>query len=113
MSLVSLETLHRLERLGWGLEQLPGGDIAEVVRGDIGQQRHAHVGRRGPMRKDPCWMLLIVVGRKVMIGCDDELVEVCPGFARAFPQEHDVGARKRRLPAAWRTADPPCDRRGS
>ena len=45
----------------------PARDVAEVVRGQVRQQREPHVGRRGAVRDDGNRMLLVIVGRQPVI----------------------------------------------
>src|SRR5947208_2932785 len=80
--LMALELRHRRQRVLRALEQLSAGDVAEVVRGEIGEQRQAYVRRRRPMGDDFGGMLLEVVGRQPVVLGTDEYLEEPPRLAR-------------------------------
>ncbi len=61
--LVPVEGLHRSQRIGEALDQSSGRDIAEVVGGQVGKERNAHVGRRRSMRNLANGNFLVIVGR--------------------------------------------------
>ncbi len=50
MPLVALHRAHRVQRVRRAHEELAGRNVAEVVGGEVRQQREAHVGGRGPVR---------------------------------------------------------------
>jgi hypothetical protein len=58
----ALQLAHRPERVLGAAQQLPGGDVAEVMSDEICQQRHAHV-RGGGARCDHGSRILLIVVR--------------------------------------------------
>ena len=90
----------------------PAANVAEVVRGQIREQRQSHVGRRGAMRDRGDRMLLIVVRRQPVVFRADEGFEERPGLARNLPEKKDLIGRQPRFAARERPADPPGDRGG-
>ena len=104
---MALQALHRLQGRGGAHQQLAAAQIPEVARGQSGQQRKAHVGRRGAVRDARDWMLLHVVGRQVVVRRADMGLEKRPGAAREPAQESGLRAVQRRMLAAQRAVYPP------
>ena len=68
----------------------PAEMIAEIVCGQIREQRKSHVGRRRAMRDHGSGMLLIVIRRQPMIFRADEGLEERPGFPGKLPQKEGL-----------------------
>ena len=60
---MALQGLHGVQGIGRAFDESPSRQVAEVVSGQVREQRQAHVGRRGAMGDGPRRMLLHVVGR--------------------------------------------------
>ena len=108
--MVALEVRHRLQRIVGALDQLPGSDVAEVISGEIRQQRHPHVGRRCSMRDNPHRMFLVIVRRQPVVFGSDEGLEESPCLARHCMQVCELLGAEFQRTAAARPADPPADR---
>ncbi|KFB71345.1 MAG: hypothetical protein AW09_003508 [Candidatus Accumulibacter phosphatis] len=108
---MSLQRVQGAQGIGRALEQLAGREIAEVVGRKIRQQRHADVGRRGPMGDRGDAIFLVVVRRQPMLFRADEGVEERPGATRQRAQEKNLRTAQDRLAALQRTADPPDEQR--
>ncbi len=93
-------------------DELSGRKVAEVVRGQIRQQRKSHVGRRRAVRHHGNGMLLIVIRRQPMILRADESLEECPGFPGNLPQKEDLICCQSFSAASKRPTDPPGDSGG-
>ena len=109
MALVPLELRHRVERIGRTQDELARRNVAEVVGGEIREQREAHVRRRRAMRDDRDRMLLIVVGRQPPVVRTDERLEERPGPSRERAQEGHLPGGQSRFAPRERAAHPPCD----
>src|SRR5205085_3185385 len=93
------------------LNELSRGEVAEIVGGEIRQQRESDIGRRSAVGDARDRVLLIVVGRQpVVLGSDERLEEV-PRLARDFAQEDGLLFGKRRAARRRGTAYPPRDAR--
>ena len=79
-----------------------GRNVAEIVGGQVREQRQSHIGRRRAMRDDGDRMLLIVIRRQPMIVRADESLEECPGLARQSSEGRWSG---RAVSAASRRAE--------
>ena len=78
---VPFQGLHRVEGICRAFDELPGRQIAEVVGGQVREQRQSHIRRRRAMRDSRNRMLLIVIRRKPMIVRTDEGLEERPGLS--------------------------------
>ena len=107
MPVVSLQRIKRAQGIGRTLEELSGRDVAEVVRGQIRQQRHADVGRRRTMRDRRPAIQLVVVRRQPVVLRAHKALEEGPGASRQPTQKEDLGAAQAsRVAGEWAT-DPP------
>src|SRR2546430_17063771 len=102
-----------MERLRRAFNELSSRNVTEVIRGQVGEQRESHIGRRSPMRDHGNGMFLIVVRRKPMILRTDELLEERPGLSGKLPEKDSLVSRQISFAPSDRLADPPRDRRGS
>ena len=94
VALVSFQAFHGVECLRRAFDELSGRNVAEVVSGQIRQQRKAHVGRRRAMCDHGNGMLLIVIRRQPMIFRADEGLEERPGFPGKLPQKEGLIRRQ-------------------
>ena len=94
---VPFQRFHRVERIRRALDELSGRNIAEVVRGQIREQRQSHVGRRRAMRDHGNGMLLIVIRRQPMIFRTDEGLEERPGLSGKLPEKDSLAASQTAL----------------
>ena len=79
MPLEPLERLDRVQDPLAALDELPGADESEIVRGARRQQAHADVGRRSAVRDDLAAIgALAVVRRQAVILLAHEDVEIPP-----------------------------------
>ncbi len=90
---VPLQGLHRAECIRRALDELPGRNVAEVVSGQIREQRKPHVGRRRAMPDHGNGMLLIVIRRQPMIFRTDERLEERPGLSGKLPEKEGLVSR--------------------
>ncbi len=111
MPAVLLKLVERAQGVSRALDELAGRQIAEVIRRQICQQRHADVGRRGPVRDRGDAIVLIVVWRQPVVLGADQLLEEGPGPPRKRAQEEDLRGSQGRLAASERQTDPPGDDR--
>ena len=103
----ALERGEGAQGLGGPLEQSPGWQVAEVVRGQVGEQGQADVGRRSAMRDDAHGLFLDVIGRQPVVVGPDELVEEGPGPASEHAQEPALFAVEARCRRDERSTQPP------
>ena len=109
VTLVPFQGCHRVECIRRALDELSGRNVAEVVRGQIREQRKPHVGRGRAMRNHGNRMLLIVIRWQPVIFRTDEGLEERPGLARNLLQKNDLVGRQPCFTAGERPADPPGD----
>ena len=81
MAAMALQGLHGVHGIGCAFEEPSGGNEAEVVGSQIGEQGQAHVGRGRAMGDDFHRMFLHVIGGQPVILGTDEGVEEGPGLA--------------------------------
>ncbi|MNZ46191.1 hypothetical protein D3C78_638660 [compost metagenome] len=91
---VALQPVHAGERLLQAPQQPSGAQVAEVVGGQIRQQGHAHVGRRGAVGDDSGGLLLEIVRRQPVVLRADMAVEESPGPPRQDPQKAQLVGRR-------------------
>jgi hypothetical protein len=108
---VAFEPIHRVQRRRGAGDQRRGGGVAEVVRGQRGQQRQADVGRRGAVRDALDRRLLHVVGRQVVVGRADKGLEERPVPPRQRAQRQRLFGVDAGLAARQRLVQPPRHRR--
>ncbi|MDT4803918.1 hypothetical protein FQZ97_366840 [compost metagenome] len=108
---MALQPGHAGQRAVEAFQQAPGAQVAEVVGGQVREQRHAHVGRRGAVGDDGGGLLLQVVGWQPVVRRADMLVEERPGLARQPAQEAQLGGRRCERRPRRRPAEPPGDGR--
>src|SRR5438105_1887876 len=94
MAAVPLEPIHRLQRIRRARDELARGEVAEVVRREIREERHADVGGRGSMRNGGERTFLVIVWRQPMIFRSDKRLEKRPGLARNLTQENSFIERE-------------------
>ena len=94
---VPFQRFHRVERVRRALDELSGRNVAEVVRGQICEQRKSHIGRRRAMRDHGNGMLLIVIRRQPMIVRTDERLEERPGLSGKLPEKDGLVGRQTSL----------------
>ncbi len=111
MALVLVHPVHGVERRRRALDHLPVGDVAEVSRREVGQQRQADVGGRGSMRHAFDRMLLHVVRRQEVVFTRHVGLEECPGAARQHVHVVRLRMVERRLPTLERPVQAPHDAR--
>ena len=104
---VALQLLHRFDRAGGAVEQLPAAQVPQIVRGQVGQQRQAHVRRAGAMGHAVAGLLLEVVGGQPVLLRSGEHLEVAPGEPGDAAQEAHVAVAEPRRAGPQRPADPP------
>ncbi len=100
---------HAGQAVGGAFEQLPGRDVAEIVRRQIGQQRQPHIGRRGAMRQRGGAVFLVIVRRQPVVIRADESLEISPGLARDAAKIVRLFGAQARHAARQRQAEPPGD----
>jgi hypothetical protein len=91
MTLVPLQTFERRQHPVEALAQVPGRDVAEVVRSQRRQQAQGDIGGRGP----PCELrsavaFLEVVRRQPCVSLRYERFEVAPGLAGGAPKQRAI-----------------------
>ena len=101
---VSFQGFHGAQGVGGPFEEPAGGNIAEIVGREIGQQGKAHVGGRGPVGDHPDRMFLEIIGRQPMIFRADERSRRRPRFSGKAGAEKAFG-RSSISPAGGRAAD--------
>ena len=84
VAMVAFHGPHGAQRIRRTLYELPSGDVAEIIGGQIRKQRQPHVGRRRTMADQRDRVLLIVIGRQPMIVRADEGLEELPCLAGNF-----------------------------
>jgi len=104
--------VHRAEGIRRALDKLSGRNVAEVVRGQIGEERKSHVGRRRAMPDRSNGMLLIAIRWQPMIFRADECLEECPGPPGKLPEKDGLVSGQPCSVASERPADPPGDSGG-
>ncbi len=104
---VTFQSVHRAQGVRRALDEQSGRDVAEVVSGQVRQQRQPDVGRRGAMGDCGNAILLIVVGGQPMVRGADEAVEELPRPPRQRAQEEGLGRRQLCFARHKRAADPP------
>ena len=109
MSPIAFEFFQRGEGFVRAVEQLTAGEIAEITRRQIGQQRHADVGRRGACCDDRCRDFLKIIGRQPIVFCVDQHFEEAPGLPGQAAQKRLLHVRQARLLGNEWPADPPSD----
>ena len=72
VAVVALERCHGAKASRRALDQRAGGDVAEIVGGEVGEQRQADVGRRGAVGDHAGRVFLEVVGRQPVVLRADE-----------------------------------------
>ena len=107
MALVTFERRHGGEGVGRALDQPSGREIAEIVGGQVRQQRQSHIGRRGAVRNGGSAIFLEVVRRQPMVGRADEVIEEGPGPPRQHAQEGQLSDREGGLATREGLAEPP------
>jgi len=101
----ALELAHGCQRGPKAIEDLERADPAEIARGHRGEQKDAHVRRRGPVRDDGPRILLEVVRRQEVILARHERLEEPPARAGCRQERlpvlvgHVLGRPRRRRPA--------------
>ena len=101
---------HRAQRAGRALDEASGRQVAEVIRGQIREQRQSHVGRRRAMRNHGHGMLLHIVRRQPIVFRADEGLEERPGFAGNGAQKAGLVGRQAGSVASQRATHPPRQR---
>ena len=81
VTFMPLEAFERRQRAIETSNQRRGRHVAEIVRGQRRQQRHADVGRRGAPGQPRLVTFLIVVRRQPRVRFRDECLVVAPGLA--------------------------------
>ena len=109
MTPVARQCGHAVQGVGGALQHLSGGEVTEVVGGQVSQQGQAHVGRRGAMGQGLGPAFLVVVGRQPMVLRSDAGLEEGPGLAGDPAQETDLFRRQTGRRAGDGPADPPGD----
>jgi hypothetical protein len=92
---VAFQPVHRARVLAVRSIELLRPRCSRSHRRQVGQQRQAHVGRRGAMRDRGDAVLLEVVGRQPVVFRADEGLEERPGAARQPPQKKVCSAVRR------------------
>ena len=108
---MALQRGHGGQRVARAFQQAASGDVAEIVRGQIGQQRQPHIGGRSPVRDDGAVIILKIIRRQPVIFGGHELFEKSPGPARVFSEKNELRGAQARLARRQRAADPPGDGR--
>ena len=93
---VARHPIQRRERPLRPRDHLARGDVAEVVGGEVREQRQADVGRRGAVRDPVRRILLEVVRRQIVVLRPDERLEEPPGP----PRDACAGSSRRRRDSA-------------
>ena len=107
---IPFQARHRAQRAGRALDEASGRQVAEVIRGQIREQRQSHVGRRRAMRNHGHGMLLHIVRRQPIVFRADEGFEERPGFARKGAEKAGLIGRQAGSAASQRAAHPPGNR---
>ena len=93
-------------------EELAGRDVAEIVGGQIREQRESHVRRRRAVRDHRDRMLLLVVRRQPLVVRAHEASRRTPmSGARALRRKSDLLGPEARFAPRERPAHPPGDGR--
>src|SRR4029079_10167305 len=93
---VTLEFFRRCERASGALEQIANGNVAEIVSGQVREERQSDVGRRRAMRGAVGRFLLDVVWREVVVDRADVSFKVPPRTPRDRSEENTVLFRQPR-----------------
>ena len=104
---MTLQQGHAGQHVLQSREQVPAADIGEIMGGQVGQQRHPHVGGGGAMRGDGHRLFLDVVRRQPVVRRPDQVLEECPVPPGLLAQEASLacsGLERRRC--RW-LAQPP------
>ena len=102
---------QRRDRALEAIDEVRHGEVAEIARGDGGQQLQADVGRRGPRHHGFLAVGLIVVRDEPLVLGGDEVVEEAPRLARDAAQPLAAGRIEPHRVAPARLAGPVRDGR--
>ena len=106
---ITLQTVHAVQRRRKPGQQSFGAQVSEIVSGQVGEQRHAHIGRRGAMGNGRPGVFLHVVRWQPVILGPDVLIEERPGLARQQPQEAQIIRRRCEHRLLGCRTEPPSD----
>jgi len=107
MAAMAVQGFHGVDGIGRAFHQPPGRKVAEVVGGQVREQRQPHVGRGSAVSDGRRRVLLHVVGWQPVVFRTDEGLEEGPGLSRNSAEEAGLG-RCQPGDAAWEgTTNPP------
>ncbi len=107
---IPFQAHHRAQRAARAVDEASGRQVAEVMRGQIREQRQSHVGRRRAMRDRGHGMFLHVVRRQPIVFRADEGFEERPSLAGNRAEKAGLLGRQAGFAASERAAHPPGDR---
>ncbi len=110
MTAVARQLLHGHQRVAGAVEQAVDAEETEVEPGQVRQQRHADVGRRGTVGDHRARALLQIVRRQPVVGGADVGLEERPGAPCQLAQKTRLCRRGREGVGLARLADPPRQR---
>ena len=105
------EQVHRTQRVRRPFDQPARRNVAEVIGGETGQQRHADVCRRRTMSDRRRGVFLKIIRRQPMIFGADKRLEESPCPARDLMQKHGLLKCELCFSAEHRLADLPRNHR--
>ena len=106
---VAFQLFHGRQGVFGQAQAFPGSDVTQIVGAQVGQQRHADVGRRGPAGDGQCRILLDIVGGQPIVLWTNEVGEIAPGSPGRGAQEGPLGGGQIGRRRQQRPADPPAD----